>query len=471
MRLGHRYYNTLVEAENLRRKEIWGGDAPPAPPHPAEKDKPPCRCVECQAHWKALYAKARETPPLDLKPFRAAAVAGGLYWGTYLLIEEAFSSAWKETKVTHSVSFRPWRKGQVAGVQIMRAVHDRNEGISMYRIESAPDHRTGRRAGQRATLRLRVGSNGRDPVWSEPVPFERHRAIEGRPTWVKVRLDFVADREVWTVHVVCADVSAVQGASRGVVAVDIGWRKIGDEWRIAYARDDRGETSELRMSARWAELAIRADKIRSHRDTRLVELQKVDDRFARCKAPSGVARVAAKLEDPGEEILAWLRRDRHLWQYEAGCRRRSKNARRDAMRVWARRLKDSYRTVVLKDTGHKKLKEKSDLPRPARRQGHHAAPGEVVDYLCQIFGRDEGVAIVPAVDTTASCVCCGHVSEQDAGLWVRCEQCGDERDRDLASTENMMMLYGDGNVTKPTARKTTAKFAKRHKEKEAPSQC
>lgn len=472
MRLGHQYYNQLVEAENARRAQAWGAESPPPPPHPKAKDEANCKCAECKAHWKTLRDRYRAIPPLDLKPLRKVAVEGGLYFGTYLLIEQAFSAAWKKTRPLHRVRFKSWRKGAVAGVQIQKSYQDHGRTNTLYVLERAPDPRKGRRAKNglgRATVKIRIGSDEqRRPMFSEPLRIEQHRPLEGVVTWVQVVLRYVADREVWSINFVCTNVSKRTDSTReGIVAVDVSWRKLSDgSWRLGWARDDRGNESQLLMSERWAECAKRADEIRQVRDKRLLALKAIDARFANIRSPRGVARLARKLDSPGEHVLAWLRRDRHLWQYEVGCRRRSHAGRRAELQKWARKLRHQYAIVVLKDSSHKQMKEgekKKQLHKPARRQGHHAAPGETVEVLCRVFGRDEGVALVSAVHSTNECPRCGHTNDHGPERVIVCESCGDERDRDEVSTRNMLKRYAVGEYWKPTARKTAARFMKRHK--------
>lgn len=477
MRLGHEYYNELVEAENARRQKAWGAEYPPPPPHPREsKTDPACKCAACKAHWKAIRDRVCEQPPLDLRPLRARAVKRGLYNGTYLLIEQAFSAAWKKTNPARRVSFRSWRKGAICGVQIQKDYRERGRTDTLYRIADAPDPRKGRRARNgrgRKTLQIRVGSdNKRKPIMSEPIRFEKHRMMSGEIVWIQVVLRYRADREIWSVNFVCKGVEArTDEATEGVVAVDVSWRKLPDgSWRLGWARDDQGQTHELKLPETWAERTHRADGIRKVRDKRLVELQAADPRFVAAKSCRGVKRIVGKLKaaghDPGQEIIDWLKRDRHLWQYEVGCRRRSHARRRDALANWVRMLRRRYAVVVIKDSVHKEMKEgknKEKLHRPARRQGHHAAPGETVEKLCAVFGRKTGVELVSAKDTTNTCPFCTHVNDHGPERVVVCESCGDERDRDEISTRNMLTAYANGNSWKPTARKTTARFAKRHR--------
>jgi hypothetical protein len=468
MRLGRDYYNRLVEAENARRRAMWGGDRPPPPPHEhangESKD-----CSECKEHWEALRKAYRETSLLDVKPVRAAAIAEGLYCGTYRQVEESFAAAWKKTDTFSLVRFRSWRQGGLMSVQIQCGC----DADRYFQIRAADDPRTGRRKNQRHTVRLRIGSDGQRPIWSEAVRLEMHRPIQGIVAWAKVCLAYSGDREIWSVQFTSICVPPRHDeATDGAVAIDVSWRSMPDgTLRLAFARDADGQEHELRMPARWRERVARAERIRGHRDRRLNELKAKKPAFARLQKPRGARRVAKKQGVIEPEIAAWLARDRHLEEYELGCRRKSVAARRDALRNWLRMLRRRYATAIIKDTAHKEMKAHSaavaaGIWPKARYQGHHGAPGETVEELCQVYGRKTGVAVFKAAWTTSTCAECGEPMEVGPEREVTCESCGAVDDRDRVSTRNLLARYADGETTKPTARKTSARFAKRHSETE-----
>lgn len=463
MRLGHRYYNALVEAENARRREIWQADTSAPAEHGCQQGGGKKKCSVCKEHFDAIRSRARERGFLDLKPIRREFSNAGLYWGTYLQIERAFGQAQKDTSIYHPLRFRPWRNGAMAGVQIQASDNP------SYFLQMAPadDPRTGRRAGQRHHVWLRLGTDKNKPVWSNPIPVELSRRPQGVVRWAYVQVKRSGDREVWSVHLVCRNVPERNDlAESGAVAIDVGWRKLPDgRVRLAYARGDDGVEHELAMSARWLERWRRADRIRAHRDKLLNELKESDPRFAAVKSPRGAVRKVRKLELDDEHVIAWMKRDRHLWQYETGCREGGVRARREAVREWLRGLRRRYKDAVVKESRHKEMKgsAKDDkMPQKARDQGHKSSPGEIIELVCrQVF---EGTtALVESKMTTATCRSCGHENHVGAGLMVKCERCGDERDRDRTSTRNMMDIWGYGNWRWPTARKTSPKFAKTHR--------
>jgi hypothetical protein len=470
--LAREYYNTLVEAENTRRRAIWGSENVPPPPHEHGDEK---SCEECVAHWKKIKDKYFSTPFLDLKPLRAKAIRRGLYCGSYLMVEESFNAAVKKTSCLSLVRFKSWKTGGLMGVQIQRKTADNR----MFRIARTDDPRTGRRAGRRHSIQFRVGTDeNREIIWSDPIMFEMHRPFIGRPTWAKAYMRYRNGREEWNVIITCADVLPRQDrATDGIVAVDIGWRIMSDDSiRIAYAHGSDEVDTKVTLNARWRERTERADRIRAVRDLRFNELKAADNRFALVKTPYGVSRFAYKNDITDTDVIEWIKRERHLEQYESGCRRKSVAARKEVVRVWLSKLVKKYKTVVIKNSSHKEMKDrkkaiKNGLPQQARRNGHLCAPGEIIEEVQRAFGREENVAIVDAQYTTATCHVCGNELSTGAELMVFCERCKAHYDRDIVSTQNMMSLFLGGNHQKPTARKTVARFAKRHANFSKPPQC
>lgn len=465
------YYNKLIEAENLRRLAIWAMDRAPKPHDHENGDGD--KCPECAEWWRTFREHFWGSPPLDQKPFRARAKRD-LYWGTYLMAEEAFSAAWKKTDCFSFVRFKSWKKGGVMGIQ----VQPRTNPDQYFRIDKAPDGRKGRCAGQRHVVRVRIGSSGKNIIWSDPIRIELHRPFEGRPKWVKICLSYRGKREIWSVNITCSDVpERTDNANSGTVAIDASWRLLPNgQLRLAYARGDDGAEYELTMNERWRERIARADRIRGYRDD---VFNIIKGRFPYLKKyhkPSNARdRILRDNLNADIELEGWVRWDRHMEEYELGCRSKSANARRDALRVWIRNLRRRYSKAIIKNSSHKEMKDRkkakeAGLVQAARRQGHHASPGETIEEITRVFGRQTGVAVINAAWTTATCPKCGYINDIGAELIVVCERCGAYEDRDRISTRNLLVSYFRGEGEKPTARKTTARFAKRHKKNDKPEQ-
>ncbi|MDP2607289.1 MAG: zinc ribbon domain-containing protein [Deltaproteobacteria bacterium] len=220
-------------------------------------------------------------------------------------------------------------------------------------------------------------------------------------------------------------------------------------------------------SSKWKTLDVRrrnarADRIRSTRDVMRNELLEwlgadesessnlVRDRAGRLAIFRGLLRVVGIDTDQAtiDRLQEHVHRDRHLAQYESGNRRRAELHRRNEFRKFVRVLRRRYLCVMIKTDAIKEMKEKGDLPQPARKQGQIAAPGEMLAELRSVFLDGGAIIVVEGEYTSRDCVKleCGHRNEGYAGPVLICEQCGDTRDRDEVSVENMMRLLARGGV-------------------------
>lgn len=135
-------------------------------------------------------------------------------------------------------------------------------------------------AAEFGVLRLRVGTDQatRGPIWAA-WPMRMHRALpEGAVVvFAAVSLRKIGPREVWsaeltvklpTDHFQHELVRKHQLAPHpdSVLAVDVGWRKIGDELRVAAWRNDKGEAGELRLSSADISALRKTEELHSGRD-------------------------------------------------------------------------------------------------------------------------------------------------------------------------------------------------------------
>ena len=110
----------------------------------------------------------------------------------------------------------------------------------------------GRSRAQQYMVSLRVGSNGRAPVWTRFVAA-LHRPLPpgGRIKWAWLQRDQIAGPRCnkWSLHLT-VDGEAAQDQKlvsdrSGVVAIDLGWRARPDGFRVAYWLDDSGRHDEI----------------------------------------------------------------------------------------------------------------------------------------------------------------------------------------------------------------------------------
>jgi hypothetical protein len=218
------------------------------------------------AKLKILYAERKDSPEIATSvkesriPFHAAALEERAktpaFWGTYLLAEQAAQKAKK---------FKRWTSEGRIGVQIQKGTSVPKLATHTYlQIDPVPaaafDTNVGRaeRARlSRTTVRMRVGTKagGRAPIWFE-APMILHREL---PKDAKVMGAYIQRKRIgtrWrhTLHIMMESMTFGGGGDgpclgKGVVAIDIGWRKRADgaNLRVAYFCDDSGRHGEIRL--------------------------------------------------------------------------------------------------------------------------------------------------------------------------------------------------------------------------------
>lgn len=154
LRLAHKYRNKLVEIDIVRRDAVTKANS--------------------DAEQEAAQEAANEAR-------KAARAASGVYWGTYLQVEEFVKKACANTPPHKNPRFLRWTGEGLLAVQVQKGKSSKG----LFQIHDGFDNRKGRRAGQRKELWLRVGAEKTKPVWAK-FPLILHRPIEGEVTWIKV---------------------------------------------------------------------------------------------------------------------------------------------------------------------------------------------------------------------------------------------------------------------------------------------
>lgn len=426
LRLAHRYHNTLIELEIERRaavreiqssvgdvavleaeiaEMVAGLDEARAEIQAGRKAKRSAntdsstvakeRARGLRAQLKAKRAlltetkrKVREDPDirarikaqdaLSLARTKAARAQCGLYWGTYLLVEQAVDAA-KGSRT--DPRFRRWDGGGSLGVQIQR---DTKGAVGMdvsdvfgsdprIQIDPVSDgawthpSRGERRRRSRTRVRLRIGSDGRKPIWAE-WPIVMHRPLgSGRIKLVKALARRVQGKLRWVLQISVDDPPRPTG--EGVIAIDLGWRQFGDELRVAYWRDDRGDEGDLRVPTSVKQRIEKAESIRGFRDQGLDALKaslEIDpsavpeaiagvrglSTYRQWRSPARFHALLLRWRQAGgapPELEAWHKRDDHLGRYEAGLRRGAILHRREVYRLFVAQVRARYSTVVLEE--------------------------------------------------------------------------------------------------------------------------
>jgi hypothetical protein len=352
------------------------------------------------------------------------------FWGSYLTIEASSDQVRRmplyeggglepsdpkfvraeETRIGSGVYV-----GQI-GIQIQGGLATRDvlAGTDP-RVRLAPDRFADRKQTGHPwrVLWLRVGSEGRDPVWAKfPVRMHRQVPDAARWKWVRVSCRREATHAVWSCEITVDDPApaarSLDRSLEGAVALEVEWTPVAGTIRVGTWRDHEGRTGEVMLSEREIKGICKSADIRAVRDlirndmapklARAMtgplppELAKAKatmhlwlslDRFHRLYE-SWSAKHATCCPKALAMLAEWVHRDRHLWQYADGSRGQALRRRREQYRVLAAEWGRRYRTVILEDR---------DLSREARFGEESdvrfvAGPSELRGALRLVFGAD-----------------------------------------------------------------------------------
>jgi hypothetical protein len=332
---------------------------------------------------------------------RAAAVACGLFWGTYLVVEASCKKAHKGAPP----KFRRWDgHGKVAvqiqkGMSVMSLAGDdtrlrlrrgdevvpRSRRLVADRERcatgGAPCHRhvRGRRAGGRcpgdesdidrgvggtvdrrlgdAVVSLRIGSDGRKPIFARvPIRFHRPLPPSASVLWAWLTVTRLGSHESWRMQFVLSDVPAqADRAVTGAVGIDVGWRMIGqapreistgDAGRFDQKRGAEPPERRLRVAS-WlgtdgasGELSLSAgwlDQMRKVEDIRSIRDQGFDAAKARLVSFLASGMSPAWLQAATLKLALWKSAGRLAGLAVLWRRHPGDGAEFDALEAWRKR--------------------------------------------------------------------------------------------------------------------------------------
>jgi transposase len=459
------------------------------------------RCLREQI--KAIKERLKDNEPYMLgmrraserrsERIREARGESGLRHGTYISTERAADQSNKTS--IDPPGFVSWhhRGPDRIGTQLQGhvtwddLVNGRNNQARLY-LSPRPGAQPG---SKRARTRLqgefwlRVGSEGRSPVWAKwRCVVHRQPPPETRCTWAYVtRSNAGGFRDRWSVQITLdGDLAPKDFAPTGTVAVDVGWRRLDDRLRVAVWVGSDGKEGELALGIRWLEQIRKVDDIKSYRSMALDDLREdvvgylresggeclsalrkvcyrkpSDESLDKClsvisrwRTPKRFAHLAREIP-PGvlqDFLRAWLSRDRHLWDYEWNLRDQLIAQRLDLYRRFASYLSRNYHTVVTEDLNLSKLKrvpplwvQQNGLTDSYRAYMTDAAPGELLE---SIRGRCANSVKVDPKQTTMRCCLCGELSKEPEPqqLVHACRACGRAWDQDRNAAHNLLARGG-----------------------------
>lgn len=418
---------------------------------------------------------------------RAARAACGVYWGTYLLVEESASTF----RSGAPPRFERWTGEGRIGVQLQGGLDWETlcAGTdTRLRLTPAPGPSAGelihrfsvagpKTQAKRRMLWMRIGSDGRAPIWAKiPVTIHREPPATAKIKWCVLHRRLVAGAEQWhvTFSLVAEHASAFSTrdlSPTGAVGIDVGYRVMSSgRQRVAIAFGTDGEQHDLYLPiskvCEWEKI----ERIQGYRDTGLDEAKtnlsnwleihenapqwlrercqylaqwrsarRLDDLVYEWSQTTGVPEDGDIIRD----LVAWRARERHLWQYQENLRQQLLAWRRNFYREWAAMLRKSYHTVYLEDIDLRDVIHDTLVPAdlretvtPQRRAANRVALSELNDSL-KHCGMDS--VRVPHAGTTAICHECRHVNDSDDPSRLKtCGGCGREYDRDENAARNIL---------------------------------
>lgn len=412
--------------------------------------------------WKEIQAKIDAKTLAAQKQARAEC---GIYWGTYLTVEDAA----KDFRKGAPPRFMRYKgEGRVA-VQFQG-------GLSPAALLAGDDKRmqidrptyNARAPWQQA--RIRIGSEGRAPLWAE-FRTKLHRPLpsEGQIKWAWLYARRIGTQTKWTLQLVVDGDEHAEHADSGEVAIDIGWRQVPEGMRAATWIGDDGETGHLYIPPDRIAQYDRVETLQSERDESFNAARAaltawirqadeipewLEDRTPHLAQWRSAARLAALVihwrgerfdgdSDIYSEIERWRETDKKLYDRQSFIRRNFQEWRKNLYLNFAADMARDYRTVILRDVKYRDFDETdiADDEDPMRaatvNNRRMVSPYMLTDTITKRFAA--GVA-VKAEYTTQTCHACGHVCNFDAATNIHnaCQQCGATWDQDRNACRNML---------------------------------
>lgn len=207
-------------------------------------------------------AAARRLAEIDTAAKQAAKDArhqSGLYWGTYLTVEEAAASF----RTGAPPRFKRWEGRGLLGVQFVGGllVEDALRGATKFTI------RDGAKPKWRE-LQMRIGQQ-EDECATLDVIYDRPLPEDATIKWAKLAYRKVASQDHFYINFILDRPGGFprdDRATEGTAAVDIGWRRLDDgSIRVAYWMGSDGEEGSLEIPAGQAQRLPRCDTLNSVR--------------------------------------------------------------------------------------------------------------------------------------------------------------------------------------------------------------
>jgi len=410
----------------------------------------------------------------------------GVYWGSYLLVENAVEAAIKTTPMYKNVAFKRWSKDAKIGVQFQsnatKTQYVRDVfGLthSQLRITPQPGNNT---LQERMFLDVRLGdgpTGKRNDILFARFPMLMHRDMPmgGIIKKITIHAQWEVYRYRWYCCITVDSPSIARNATQDMIGVDIGWRKLDGGIRVAYAsndeslvipdslielydnsvklqslRDQKFDDIKPKFVATVSPYLLNGDSNPSVTEAHKKQLASLDKWKSKDRLRNAIYYLNANKIDGLDltEYLEWCKTDRHLMQYETGVRNQFYNRRDELYKNWANKLSNEYSTCVLEDFNISKIAEEKQYHNHIRQI---VGVSNLVKYLKNEFNN--WMEVDPYM-TTHECNLCGKVDEFDAAAYIHhvCSGCGALWDQD----SNAAVVICERGIAAKTA--GTARYGK-----------
>lgn len=442
-----------------------------------------------------FYAKWRDVRKSDLSP----------YWGTYLLIEDAFKRSCQDSaKSGEPPRFDAWDQVLCAktgvnvggagriGVQIASPNNMTTEQLlecKDSRLRLKLGREIGSRGAREALLSIRVGSEGRAPVFAH-FKVKVHRRL---PPGAKIKWAWVQRRKIsmhkfkWELCLALeseAFISPVRIPSHSC-AINFGWLRTDEgsvkvahvvgtdgheeaievpgmvSFKLDYARgcrrvrDQNLDDLKSTEMKQWFEALDDEWKDEIQRVARQIDGKNKKSDWTRWRNPKKFAMLAYRMRaDNGsgeivEALLNWAKRDRHVGDIEEGIRSKAIGSRKEHYRLVAKRIAQRYSTIVLDGTNIKELakkpksgEEENTAERASRALRVLASPYSLKDAIYLMADKHGSrVLVSKGGAATKTCHVCGKKQKGEVAKSHVCESCGAEWDRDFNHCRNLLSFH------------------------------
>jgi hypothetical protein len=424
-----------------------------------------------------LIAQSAELDARYCEAQKAARATCSVYWGTYLLVEDAIERA---KKAAPELRFRRWDGSGRIGVQIQGGV----SVAALYQQQHTQLRISPHTKKTPTTLQLRIGSNAdRSPIWAtfthnvrgRPLPLDgtvKAAWVQRRPCPARATAKKFQHRFVWElcVTVEAASFEVMQRLPQHACGINFGWRlKPDGSLRIGYAVGTDGRCNELQFPK---SIIYHIDKAHSLESIRAkmfseakLQLQQwfanpvvnwtglrtqhewVNDAIkyaVHWRTQARLHQLFAKLPELQLNIPEWLtvwhHQDKHLAQWQTAERERMLNARNQLYRIWAKGIANSYADICIADTDFHALSSRK-YGEDAQRHNRQIAAVSIAKAAIKLMAARYGcrLTVQSSQHVTAQChVCSGLCVWDHNELEHKCEHCSAVWDQDANAARNLL---------------------------------